>query len=129
MARRSGNSLSQASADPAKSGLELVKFLCKDFWSEIFNKQIDKLQTNHRGVFVLKDYNLQWLARLSGDEQQVKLVAAQLLRFPYGLLRGALANLGIASVVSAEHAQPPSAAFQLRFGSHGERAPAGSLQK
>ena len=61
----------QASSDPAspaidwnKHGLELVKFLCKDFWSEIFNKQIDKLQTNHRGVFVLKDYNFGWLTKV-----------------------------------------------------------------
>ena len=35
--------------------LEAVKFLCKEFWTEVFRKQIDKLQTNHRGVFVLKD--------------------------------------------------------------------------
>jgi len=34
--------------------LECVKFLCKDFWTSVFHKQIDKLQTNHRGVFVLK---------------------------------------------------------------------------
>ena len=59
--------------------LEVMKFLCKELWFGMFGKQVDKLQTNHRGVFVLKDYNLQWLARLSGDEQQVKLVAAQLL--------------------------------------------------
>jgi len=28
--------------------LEVIKFLCKDFWIQIFKKQIDKLQTNHR---------------------------------------------------------------------------------
>ena len=28
--------------------LEIVKFLCKDFWIEVFRKQIDNLKTNHR---------------------------------------------------------------------------------
>jgi len=28
--------------------LEAIKFICKDFWSEIFKKQIDNLKTNHR---------------------------------------------------------------------------------
>ena len=35
--------------------LDIVKFLCKDFWTEVFKKQIDNLKTNHRGVFVLYD--------------------------------------------------------------------------
>ena len=28
--------------------LEIIKFICKDFWFEIYRKQIDKLQTNNR---------------------------------------------------------------------------------
>ena len=28
--------------------LEAIKFICKDFWSELFKKQIDNLKTNHR---------------------------------------------------------------------------------
>jgi len=28
--------------------LEAIKFICKDFWSEVFKKQIDNLKTNHR---------------------------------------------------------------------------------
>ncbi|CAO2832698.1 unnamed protein product [Amaranthus hypochondriacus] len=31
--------------------LEAIKFICKDFWSEIFKKQIDNLKTNHRVSF------------------------------------------------------------------------------
>ena len=34
--------------------LDIVKFLCKDLWTELFRKKIDKLQTNHRGVYVLQ---------------------------------------------------------------------------
>ena len=28
--------------------LEIIKFICKDFWMEVYRKQIDKLQTNNR---------------------------------------------------------------------------------
>lgn len=31
--------------------LEAIKFICKDFWSEVFKKQIDNLKTNHRVSF------------------------------------------------------------------------------
>lgn len=72
--------------------LEVIKFLCKDFWLAVFKKQVDNLRTNHRascghgnetreictpalhpphrpfapnqGVFVLSDSNFRWLQRL-----------------------------------------------------------------
>lgn len=28
--------------------LEIIKFLCKDFWQAVFKKQVDNLKTNHR---------------------------------------------------------------------------------
>ena len=28
--------------------LEIIKFICKDFWVTVFKRQIDKLQTNYR---------------------------------------------------------------------------------
>jgi trafficking protein particle complex subunit 6 len=99
----SGNS---AKKDPAAavaaSQLEAVKFLCKEFWIEVFRKQIDKLQTNHRGVFVLKDLELRWLTRFPNNQENARVTAIQLLAFPCGMLRGALANLGIPSVVSCD---------------------------
>eukprot|EP00560_Eucampia_antarctica_P001909 CAMPEP_0197833484 /NCGR_PEP_ID=MMETSP1437-20131217/19199_1 /TAXON_ID=49252 ORGANISM="Eucampia antarctica, Strain CCMP1452" /NCGR_SAMPLE_ID=MMETSP1437 /ASSEMBLY_ACC=CAM_ASM_001096 /LENGTH=227 /DNA_ID=CAMNT_0043437569 /DNA_START=25 /DNA_END=704 /DNA_ORIENTATION=- len=82
--------------------LEAVKFLCKEFWTEVFRKQIDKLQTNHRGVFVLKDHELKWLRRLPSDNEIARVAAIKLLAFPCGLIRGALSNLGIAAVVSCD---------------------------
>ena len=86
----------------AASQLEAVKFLCKEFWIEVFRKQIDKLQTNHRGVFVLKDLELRWLTRFPNNQENARVTAIQLLAFPCGMLRGALANLGIPSVVSCD---------------------------
>ncbi|KAG2489042.1 hypothetical protein HYH03_012480 [Edaphochlamys debaryana] len=34
--------------------LEIIKFVCKDFWQALFKKQVDNLKTNHRGVYVLQ---------------------------------------------------------------------------
>ena len=84
--------------DP-KTQLEAVKFLCKEFWTEVFRKQIDKLQTNHRGVFVLKDHELKWLRRLPPDEESARVGAIRILAFPCGLIRGALACLGLSGTV------------------------------
>jgi len=87
---------------PAMMQLEAVKFICKEFWTEVFRKQIDKLQTNHRGVFVLKDLEFKWLKRLPGDVEVARVMAIKILAFPCGLIRGALANLGIMAVVSCD---------------------------
>ena len=94
--------LAQNKTFGSDSHLEAVKFLCKEFWSEVFRKQIDKLQTNHRGVFVLKDLDLLWLTRLPPNQEKARVGAIQLLAFPCGLVRGALANLGIPAVVSCD---------------------------
>ena len=86
----------------AAQQLEAVKFLCKEVWMEVFRKQIDKLQTNHRGVFVLKDLDLKWMARFPAGPEHSRVAAIRFLAFPCGLIRGALANLGIPSVVSCD---------------------------
>lgn len=38
------------SRDKARLGdtLEVIKFVCKDFWQVVFKKQVDNLKTNHR---------------------------------------------------------------------------------
>ncbi|RUO96120.1 transport protein particle component-domain-containing protein [Jimgerdemannia flammicorona] len=84
--------------------LDVVKFVCKDLWTIAFKKQIDNLKTNHRGVFVLQDNNFRWFMRMSTETgaQDSAKKAAPYLWFPCGLIRGALANLGVVSVVIAE---------------------------
>lgn len=91
-----------AAAAVASQQLEAVKFLCKECWMEIFGKQIDKLQTNHRGVFVLKDSQLRWLTRFPIGQETSRVMAIRLLAFPCGIIRGCLANLGIPAVVSCD---------------------------
>jgi hypothetical protein len=91
-----------ASMIAAAAQLEAVKFLCKEVWMEVFRKQIDKLQTNHRGVFVLKDLELRWLTRLPPNHETSRVMAIQILAFPCGVIRGTLSNLGIPAVVSCD---------------------------
>ncbi|KAL6600566.1 hypothetical protein ACP70R_045366 [Stipagrostis hirtigluma subsp. patula] len=104
--------------------LEAIKFICKDFWSELFKKQIDNLKTNHRGTFVLQDSRFRWLTRVSLDPSAESMDAADndsaplgdtaaqttsmLLYFPCGIIRGALTNLGIQCSVSADMSNLPA---------------------
>ncbi|KAJ3238769.1 Trafficking protein particle complex subunit 33 [Chytriomyces hyalinus] len=96
--------------------LEIVKFICKDFWLLLFNKQIDNLKTNHRGVYVLTDSSFKWFSRMSADvaaeTPQLALVHSA---FPCGLIRGALSSLGLSSSVVAEVAAVPQCTFQIKF--------------
>ncbi|KAG5929381.1 hypothetical protein E4U42_006121 [Claviceps africana] len=65
--------------------LDVIKFLCKDLWSLVFGKNIDNLKTNHRFLW-----------------------------FPCGVVRGALAALGISATVQAEINELPGAVFQIK---------------
>ncbi|GMI17409.1 hypothetical protein TrLO_g9392 [Triparma laevis f. longispina] len=98
--------------DPGNS-LSIVKYLCKDFWVGVFGKQIDKLQTNHRGVFVLKDYSFSLLKRIPTTTSPTspspllsdssRILAIRILAYPCGLIRGALSSFGFKnSVVSCD---------------------------
>ncbi|XP_070615846.1 trafficking protein particle complex subunit 6B-like isoform X2 [Erythrolamprus reginae] len=59
-----------------KDELDIMKFVCKYIWTTVFKKQIDKLRTNHQGIYYLA--------------------------FTCGIIRGTLSNLGIKSIVTAE---------------------------
>ncbi|XP_019418166.1 PREDICTED: trafficking protein particle complex subunit 6B-like [Lupinus angustifolius] len=113
--------------------LDAIKFICKDFWSELFKKQIDNLKTNHRGTFVLQDNKFLWLARMSIDPSSAdnvnsaednsspsaENIAAEAmsmhLYFPCGIIRGALSNLGIPCAVSADISNLPACSFVIRI--------------
>ncbi|KAL8701387.1 MAG: hypothetical protein Q9224_000531 [Gallowayella concinna] len=95
--------------------LDMIKFLCKDIWTLVFRKQIDNLKTNHRGVYVLTDNTFRPLTRMSMSSSTEALVEAQpFLWFPCGVVRGALASMGIDATVQAETAELPGATFQIK---------------
>ncbi|KAI5666528.1 hypothetical protein M9H77_16381 [Catharanthus roseus] len=111
--------------------LEAIKFICKDFWSELFKKQIDNLKTNHRGTFVLQDNKFRWLSRMSTDpslptpssiqdpaamaENKAAEAIGMHLYFPCGIIRGALSNLGIPCAISADISNLPACSFVVRI--------------
>ncbi|KAF4303274.1 Transport protein particle (TRAPP) component [Botryosphaeria dothidea] len=98
--------------------LDVIKFLCKDLWTLVFRKQIDNLKTNHRGIYVLTDQHFKPLTKMSlerGTGDNIITSKAQpFLYFPAGLIRGALASMGIIATVTAESTGLPGATFQIR---------------
>ncbi|KAJ3361055.1 Trafficking protein particle complex subunit 33 [Allomyces javanicus] len=97
--------------------LDVVKFICKEFWMAVFRKQVDNLKTNHRGVYVLQDNNFRWFMNASGATtlQDATQAMTPFLWFPCGLIRGALAGLGYATVVMAESVGIPQCTFQIKI--------------
>ncbi|XXH04714.1 E3 SUMO-protein ligase pli1 [Hypoxylon texense] len=95
--------------------LDAIKFVCKDLWMLVFKKQVDNLKTNHRGVYVLTDNLFRPLSRMSTDPGGRAVLRAQpFLWFPCGIVRGALAAMGIAATVQAETSELPGAVFQIK---------------
>ncbi|TVY14978.1 Trafficking protein particle complex subunit 6B [Lachnellula arida] len=95
--------------------LDVIKFLCKDLWMLVFQKQIDNLKTNHRGVYVLTDAQFKPLKRLSAVAGGGGVVKAQpFLWFPCGIIRGALASMGINATVHAETVDGFVVTFQIK---------------
>ncbi|KAF4446044.1 hypothetical protein F53441_10268 [Fusarium austroafricanum] len=95
--------------------LDVIKFLCKDLWTLVFGKNIDNLKTNHRGVYVLTDNVFRPFSRMSTEAGGQAIVRAQpFLWFPCGIVRGALAALGINTSVQAEINELPGAVFQIK---------------
>lgn len=94
--------------------LDVIKFLCKEVWAEAFVKQVDNLKTNHRGVYVLHDNAFRWL-RCVPEGPGASEDAHRHLRFPAGVVQGALTALGVPATVTAEAAAPPAASFTVRI--------------
>lgn len=97
-----------------KDELDLMKFICKDFWMALYKKQVDNLRTNHQGVYVLLDSRFKLLTQISNTKQYMEL-APKYFAFPCGLIRGALANLGVICIVTAEVTTMPACKFQIQI--------------
>ena len=85
---------------------------------EVYRKQIDKLQTNNRGVYMLLDNKLKLLARCSPNaarQDAAKQHGALYAQFPSGLIRGALHGLGVSAVVGVEVNELPACHFTVRI--------------
>lgn len=81
----------------------------------VFRKQIDNLKTNHRGVYVLTDNAFRPFSRMSTEAGGGAVQRAEpFLWFPCGVVRGALAAMGVNATVQAETNELPGAVFQIK---------------
>ncbi|RPA83822.1 transport protein particle component [Ascobolus immersus RN42] len=93
--------------------LEVIKFVCKELWGICWGKMVDGLKTNHRGTYVVTDNRFKVFERMSTERGVGVVDQAQYLWFPCGIIRGALANLGIEATVHAETTEMPIAVFKI----------------
>lgn len=94
--------------------LDVMKFICREFWSSIFYKQIDNLRTNRSGQYVLHENKFRFITRMSNGTQYLDLMP-KYLAFTCGLIRGALADFGINATVSGEVTKSPACIFNVQI--------------
>ncbi|KZT24649.1 TRAPP complex subunit trs33 [Neolentinus lepideus HHB14362 ss-1] len=97
--------------------LDMIKFICKDLWVACWDKQVDNLRTNHRGVYVLQDNSFKPISRLSSWEGRADATkrARMYVAMPAGIIKGALSRLGIQGVVVPEISSLPQCTFQIKL--------------
>jgi len=107
--------------------ISIMKYLCKDYWTALFSKQIDNLRTNNSGIFVLQDNSFRLLAQISNEEESNE-VSQLIASFACGLLRGTLANFGYSNVVTADLITLPCCKFTINIISNRAAVGTGSAQ-
>jgi len=96
------------------SELDIVKFICKEFWIAAFTKSVDNLRTNHQGVYIIQDNLFHTVVALSDGTQYLK-ESLMYLAFPAGVVRGALENLGVKATVTAQIERLPAVKFHVKI--------------
>lgn len=60
----------------------------------------------------MQDFNFRWLSSFSSSsDQHTKDMALLFLLFPCGMIRGALANLGVTAIVNADITTLPGCTY------------------
>lgn len=99
--------------------LDVMKWICKEFWTGMYLKSIDNLRTNHKGTFVLRDTQFRWTRRLAqnvvggGERMSNAALAAEYLILPCSILKGILSSFGLDAVVTADATTLPQCDFQI----------------
>eukprot|EP00040_Diaphanoeca_grandis_P033038 m.201409 g.201409 ORF g.201409 m.201409 type:complete len:160 (-) comp32796_c7_seq20:517-996(-) len=97
-----------------KEQLDVIKFICKDVWGMAFNKQIDTLRTNHKGIYLLQDNAYRGFNKMGKSPAEVEK-AKLMIAFPCGIIRGGLASAGLIVAVKGELATLPACKFNLEI--------------
>lgn len=113
------SSLLATSPAPPTDHLQIMKYICCDFWQHCFNKQIDTLKTNHRGVFVLVDNDVAALRPFvmgAGGGEEAARWTVLYLAVPCGLVRGALSGgFQVKATVKAQLTCYPICSFDVQI--------------
>ncbi|KAI0321478.1 NO signaling/Golgi transport ligand-binding domain-containing protein [Amylostereum chailletii] len=96
--------------------LDNIKFICKDLWAACWDKQVDNLRTNHRGVYVLQDNAFKPVSHISSWESRADATrrAKLYVAMSAGIIRGSLLRLGLQGVVTPE-INLPQCTFQVKL--------------
>uniref|UniRef100_A0A1I8AZ28 Trafficking protein particle complex subunit 6B n=1 Tax=Meloidogyne hapla TaxID=6305 RepID=A0A1I8AZ28_MELHA len=94
--------------------LDRMKFICKEFWISTFGKGVNKLSTNHQGIYIIQDTDFCTLSPFSEGIQYVA-DCIPFTAFPVGIVRGALDNLGIRATVTVQVEKLPSVKFNVQL--------------
>ncbi|KAJ2928567.1 hypothetical protein H1R20_g8516, partial [Candolleomyces eurysporus] len=106
-----------AHRQPFDDTLEVMKFICKDVWVALFDKQVDNLRTNRRGMFQLSDAMFKPILRVSSylgrpeTIRKAKLYAT----FPAGVVRGILSTMGYSGTVVPEITAVPQCTLKVNI--------------
>lgn len=97
--------------------LDIVKFICREYWQAVFGKQMDTLKTNHKGTFVLEDLDMALLKPFMNSvaHPDISLMTVVYLALPCGMIRGALHAFGVEAVVKANLSTFPQCSFDLNL--------------
>ncbi|XP_063931652.1 trafficking protein particle complex subunit 6b-like [Zophobas morio] len=96
------------------SSLEVMKILCKDFWLRLFNKQVDNLRTNHRGIFIIHESQFRPLLLLHDFFKDPDRLT-ELLLLHTGLIKGFLHAFNLEAAVSTELTNAPACIIQVKI--------------
>lgn len=77
---------------PFGAPLDVLKFLCKEVWIELYGKKADRLQTNHKGTFMCTDVDYPPLSKMNNATSST---ANRMVALHKGIVRGALTNMGV----------------------------------
>lgn len=97
--------------------LDAIKFICKDIWTSFWDKQVDNLRTNHRGIYVLQDNSFKPIARISSWEGRADALkkAKIYVAMSSGIIKGALLRMGYSGTVTPELTNLPQCTFQVKL--------------
>ncbi len=103
-----------------KESIDYIKHIAIEVWPFIFRTNIDKVKTEYGGRHDLYIQRFDWISVLSNQDMASKEYQDKIalyLSYICGILRGALATMGLDSQVNAEQ-KPDCYVFSINLNKH-----------